>query len=99
MGVKPEHHGRGIGTALLAAAEDALRGRGVEYLQVKTLGPSRESRAPTRAFYEARGSVPLEELADFWPGQPGAVARQEAGSNAELSPAAMLRAISTIALV
>jgi GNAT superfamily N-acetyltransferase len=72
MGVVPEEHRRGIGTALLAAAEAALRERGVEYLQVKTLGPSRESRAyaATREFYEARGFVPLEEFAELWPGNP-----------------------------
>ena len=72
MGVVPEQHRRGIGTALLAAAEEALRERGVEYLQVKTLGPSRESEgyARTRRFYEARGFVPLEEFPDLWPGNP-----------------------------
>jgi GNAT superfamily N-acetyltransferase len=45
MGIVPEQHRRGIGTALLAAAEEAARADGVEYLQVKTLGPSRESEA------------------------------------------------------
>jgi GNAT superfamily N-acetyltransferase len=68
MGVRPERHGRGLGTALLRAAEAYLRARGVEYLQVKTLGPSRPSEryARTRAFYEARGFVPLEELRGVW---------------------------------
>jgi GNAT superfamily N-acetyltransferase len=72
MGVVPEQHRRGIGTGLLAAAEDALREQGVEYLQVKTLGPSRESEGydRTRRFYEARGFVPLEEFPDLWPGNP-----------------------------
>jgi len=72
MGVVPEAHRQGLGTALLAAAEAALRGRGVEYLHVKTLGPSRESEhyAATRRFYEARGFVPLEELLELWPGNP-----------------------------
>ena len=72
MGVVPEQHRRGVGSALLAAAEHALRERGVEYLQVKTLGPSRESAnyAQTRAFYEARDFVPLEEFPDLWPGNP-----------------------------
>jgi GNAT superfamily N-acetyltransferase len=72
MGVAREHHGRGAGTALLSAAEESLLLSGVQYLHVKTLGPSRESRsyARTRAFYESRGFVPLEEFHDFWRGNP-----------------------------
>lgn len=72
MGVLPGEQRRGIGSALLLAAEDALRERGVEYLQVKTLGPSHPSAhyAATRGFYEERGFVPLEELHELWPGNP-----------------------------
>ena len=72
MGVVPELHRCGIGTTLLAAAEHALRERGIEYLQVKTLGPSYEDEeyARTRQFYEARGFVPLEEFPQLWPGNP-----------------------------
>jgi GNAT superfamily N-acetyltransferase len=68
MGVLPERHRNGTGTALLHAAEAELRRRGVDYLQVKTLGPSRPSShyAATRAFYETRGFVPLEELTEIW---------------------------------
>jgi ribosomal protein S18 acetylase RimI-like enzyme len=68
MGVMPEHHRAGIGTALVAEAEDLLRETGIEYLQVKTLGPSRpdEHYAATRRFYEARGFRPLEELTEIW---------------------------------
>jgi ribosomal protein S18 acetylase RimI-like enzyme len=68
MGVRPDLHGRGLGTALVAAAEDALSSRGVEYLQVKTLGPSHpsENYTRTRAFYEARGFRPLEEIHGLW---------------------------------
>ena len=68
MGVLPERHHAGIGTALVAEAESLLRGLGVEYLQVKTLGPSRpdEHYAATRRFYEARGFRPLEELTAVW---------------------------------
>ena len=68
MGVLQEHHRTGIGTALVEAAEDLLRGTGIEYLQVKTLGPSRpdEHYAATRRFYEARGFRPLEELTAIW---------------------------------
>jgi GNAT superfamily N-acetyltransferase len=68
MGVRQARHGQGLGTALLNAAEQYLRERDVEYLQVKTLGPSDPDAgyATTRAFYEARGFVPLEELLDLW---------------------------------
>jgi GNAT superfamily N-acetyltransferase len=68
MAVRPDLHRRGLGTALLEAAEEYLREQGVEYLQVKTLGPSRPSEGyeRTRRFYEARGFVPLEELRGVW---------------------------------
>jgi len=68
MGVRPESRGRGLGTALLEAAESFLRAREVEYLQVKTLGPSQPSEhyAETRSFYAARGFRPLEELTAIW---------------------------------
>ena len=68
MGVRVASHRRGVGTALLAAAERSLRERGERWLQVKTLGPSRENEPyeRTRAFYRARGFEPLEELATLW---------------------------------
>ena len=68
MGVRPERHRAGIGTALVEAAERFLVERGVEYLQVKTLGPSHpsEAYAATRRFYEAQGFRPLEELTAVW---------------------------------
>jgi GNAT superfamily N-acetyltransferase len=68
MGVRPGSHRRGIGTALLEAAEAFLRERGVEYLQAKTLGPSHPDAgyAATRGFYAARGFRPLEELTALW---------------------------------
>jgi len=68
LGVRREWHRRGMGRALLAAAEAYLLNRGVEYLQVKTLGPSHpdQNYARTRVFYEAMGFRPLEVLADLW---------------------------------
>jgi coenzyme F420-0:L-glutamate ligase/coenzyme F420-1:gamma-L-glutamate ligase len=68
MGVRREQHRRGIGRALVAAAESWCRANAVRYLHAKTLGPSRPSRgyAQTRAFYEALGFVALEELHGLW---------------------------------
>jgi len=68
VGVRPEAHRQGIGRALLAEAERYLRQRGIEYLQVKTLSPSHpdEGYARTRAFYEAVGFRPLEEVQELW---------------------------------
>jgi GNAT superfamily N-acetyltransferase len=75
MGVRRERHRDGLGRALLGAAEEWLRARGGQYLQVKTLGPSRpdENYARTRAFYEAMGFVPLEELHGLWEGSPALI--------------------------
>ena len=72
MGVRRERHGDGLGTALLRVAEEYLRKREIEYLQVKTLGPCDPDPgyARTRAFYEARGFVPLEEIHGLWEANP-----------------------------
>ena len=72
MGVRRERHGDGLGTALLRVAEEYLRKGEIEYLQVKTLGPSDPDPgyARTRAFYEARGFVPLEEIHGLWEANP-----------------------------
>jgi len=68
MGVRREQHRRGLGRELVAEAERWCRGRGIRYLQVKTLGPSRPDARydATRAFYEAVGFVALEELHGLW---------------------------------
>ena len=72
MAVRAPHHRRGIGRRLMQEAERRLRGAGVRWLQVKTLGPSHpdEGYRRTRAFYEALGYEPLEESASRWPGNP-----------------------------
>jgi GNAT superfamily N-acetyltransferase len=72
MGVRRDRHAQGLGTALVHAAEEYLRARGVEYLQVKTLGPSDPDAGyeRTRRFYEARGFVPLEEIHGLWEHNP-----------------------------
>jgi GNAT superfamily N-acetyltransferase len=68
MAVKPAFHRAGIGLAMLRTVEARLAAAGVEFLQVKTLGPSRpdEGYAKTRAFWLACGFRPLEELPTLW---------------------------------
>jgi ribosomal protein S18 acetylase RimI-like enzyme len=68
MGCQPGTHRQGIGRALVNQAQAWLVDHGVEYLQVKTLGPSHsdKSYAKTRAFYLAMGFRPLEELKQIW---------------------------------
>jgi ribosomal protein S18 acetylase RimI-like enzyme len=68
IAVRPEQHGRGVGCALMRAAERWLAPRGIEYLQVKTLGPSRpcEHYDRTRRFYESIGFRALEEFKTLW---------------------------------
>ena len=68
MGILPEMHRKGIGRALINRAQIWLNNCGIEYLQVKSLGPSHsdENFAKTRAFYEAMGFRPLEEFKQIW---------------------------------
>jgi ribosomal protein S18 acetylase RimI-like enzyme len=63
MAVAREHHRQGVGRALVNHAERLLRSGPTEFLQVKTLGPSRENQAyaKTRLFYGSLGFRPLEE--------------------------------------
>jgi ribosomal protein S18 acetylase RimI-like enzyme len=68
MGILPGAHRHGVGRALIQAAQDWLKTQEVEYLQVKTLGPSNSdlNYAGTRDFYEAMGFRPLEEFKHIW---------------------------------
>jgi GNAT superfamily N-acetyltransferase len=68
MGLIPEYHRQGIGKQMLAFAERELADQGVEYLQVKTLSPTKpdEGYAKTRAFYAANGFRALEEFPTLW---------------------------------
>jgi len=72
MAVTPSLHRRGIGRKLLGALQEDLVTRSVEFLQVKTLGPSYPSDEyeRTRLFYESMGFRPLEEIEGLWPGNP-----------------------------
>jgi GNAT superfamily N-acetyltransferase len=68
MAVLPEFHRQGIGRALLGHAEAMLSAERVEFLQVKTLSPSKPDAGydKTRAFYLSNGFRPLEEFRDLW---------------------------------
>lgn len=68
MAVERGWHRRGIGRALLRAAEVDLVDEGVRFLQVKTLSASRPNAdyESTRRFYLAQGFLPLEEFPNLW---------------------------------
>lgn len=68
LAVRREAHRRGVGRALVRRAEDTARAAGARLLHVKTLAPSDPDvhYAATRAFYEAVGFLPLEELPQVW---------------------------------
>jgi GNAT superfamily N-acetyltransferase len=72
MAVDPAWHRRGAGRALVTALEADLISEGVEFLQVKTQGPSRPDAGyeKTRQFYASLGFQPLEEIHGLWPGIP-----------------------------
>ena len=89
MGVRRERHRRGVGRALVAAAEAWCRAHGIRYLQVKTLGPSRPDPEydRTRAFYEALGFVALEELHGFWDEEnPALILVKDVGAGFSVTP-------------
>ena len=68
MGVLHHYRRKGIGRAMLQAAEVHLASSGVELLQVKTLSPSKPDVGyeETRAFYLAYGFRPHEEFPLLW---------------------------------
>lgn len=72
MAVDPALHRRGVGRCLVRALEADLVAAGVEFLQVKTLGPAHADAGyeRTRRFYTAMGFRPLEEISELWPENP-----------------------------
>ncbi len=68
IAVHAGHRNSGIGSLLLAHAERWLVERGSRFLQIKTIAASRPDTnyAQTRAFYAAKGYVPLEVFPTLW---------------------------------
>ena len=68
MGVDPDLHRRGVGHALVLAAEARCRADGIEWLHVKTRGPSTydDDYERTRRFYRAEGFAELYESLSEW---------------------------------
>ncbi len=72
MAVAPEVHGQGYGRRLMESAEHALRVRGIEFLEVKTLSQARPDAhyEKTRGFYEHMGFRPLGETNEWGDANP-----------------------------
>lgn len=68
MGVLKEYHRNGIGRDLIRYSESYCTDNQIEFLTVKTLDESRESRsyAKTRQFYLSLGFRPLEVFPLLW---------------------------------
>ena len=68
MAVAPEVHREGIGRALIAALVERLDRDGARLLLVKTLSERGDSEHydRTRAFYQAMGFLPLQEMPELW---------------------------------
>lgn len=72
LAVRRDRHRRGVGLALIEAAEAHARGLGARFLTVRTPGPSASSarHAETRAACRALGFAALAELDGVWEGTP-----------------------------
>lgn len=68
MGSLPEYHRKGIGKMLVEKCEEFCREKKMEFLTVKTLDESRESKSyeKTRKFYLSMGFRPLEVFKTLW---------------------------------
>ncbi|MDD3145708.1 MAG: GNAT family N-acetyltransferase [Candidatus Riflebacteria bacterium] len=68
LGILPEYHHQGLGHAAIEAVTEYCRNQGIEYLQIKTVGPSTSWAAyeNTRRFYISIGFKPLEEFHGLW---------------------------------
>ena len=68
MGVLEDYHGQGIGKRLIKCCEEYCMKNNMEFLTVKTLDESRESKSykNTRLFYLSAGFKPLEVFPLLW---------------------------------
>ena len=68
MGILKEYHRQGAGKKLIEHCERYCKANKMEFLTVKTLDESRESRsyAKTRGFYVSMGFKPLEVFPLYW---------------------------------
>lgn len=68
LAVAAEHHGHGVGRALMLQAERWAAALGARFMQVKTLGPSHADPHydQTRGFYLHLGYEPLFETDRLW---------------------------------
>ena len=68
MAVSPDWHRRGVGRALITAAERMARSHGARFMTVKTLAPAHPDPhyARTRQFYASVGFVPIEVFPTLW---------------------------------
>jgi RimJ/RimL family protein N-acetyltransferase len=72
IGVRPAHRGRGLGTSLLQHVEAHATTAETQLLHMKTLAPSHSdpNYAQTRAFWEARGFLPMDAHLLWGPENP-----------------------------
>ncbi|MEO1222987.1 MAG: GNAT family N-acetyltransferase [Pseudomonadota bacterium] len=64
LAVRPDHQGKRLGTALVAAAEQHLKARGERILIVDTSGT--DDFSITRKFYAKNGYEEEARIRDFW---------------------------------
>ena len=64
LAVKPDVQGKGLGTAMVEAAEQLLKAKGQRLLIVDTSGT--DAFAPTRRFYTRNGYEEEARIRDFW---------------------------------
>ena len=72
IAIQPERRGQGIGTLLLQKVESECRAASIRLLHIKTLSASDPDPhyAETRAFWLAKGFIPMDEHSLWGPENP-----------------------------